>query len=208
MEQMGPSAADAVNLMDEKDLSAILHYYGEEPASRRIAKHIVRRREEQPFTRTLDLADCIEASVGGRKGKKTHPATRSFQALRLFINDELGELISALSAAEETLKPGGRLVVVTFHSLEDRIVKTFLRERSGHMSGGSRHAPELPKGAPPTFDLVARRAIEPTEEEIADNPRSRSSRLRWALRTDADAWGAGSKLNDRIPTLSVLEALI
>ncbi len=208
MEQRGPSAADAVNLLSEKDLASIFHFYGEEPASRRIAKFIVKRRDEEKFTRTLDLANLIESSVGGRRGKKTHPATRVFQALRLYVNDELGELVRALVASEEIITSGGRLVVVTFHSLEDRIVKTFLRERGGAMGGGSRHAPEAPAGKSPTFELVARKAIDPTDEEVAGNPRSRSSKLRWAIRTDAPTWGEKSGLNSRIPSLDVLEALL
>ncbi len=208
MEMRGPSAADAVNVLSEQDLSAIFHYLGEEAASRRVARAIVKRREEEKFTRTLDLADVIDKTLGGRRGKKTHPATKCFQALRLYVNDELGELARALAASEDVLKPGGRLVVVTFHSLEDRIVKSFLRERSGESAGGSRHMPELPKGKPPTFDLVARKAIEPTEEETSQNPRARSARLRWAIRTEEEPWGGVARFSDRLPPLSTLEALV
>jgi len=208
MGKRGPSAADAVNYMTEKDLASIFHFYGEESASRRIAKAIVKRRDVEPFTRTLELANLVDECMGGRRGKKTHPATKTFQALRLFVNDELGELIAALSSAEEVLRPSGRLVVVTFHSLEDRIVKNYLRERAGMTRGTSRHAPEKPEGAPPSFDLVARKAIEPSDEEVSGNPRSRSSRLRWAIRSDAPAWGSGAKLRDTVPTLDALEALI
>lgn len=208
MEQRGPSAADAVNHLDEKQLSAIFHFLGEESASRRIAKAIVRRRAEAPFTRTLDLAELIETTVGGRQGKRIHPATRAFQALRLYINDELGELVGALSAAEDVLKPGGRLVVVTFHSLEDRIVKHFLRERAGQAGHGSRHAPEAPAGAAPTFDLIARRPIEPTEEEVEANPRARSARLRYAIRTEAPAWGEANGYMGKLPRVHDLERAI
>ena len=208
MEKVGPSAADAVNVLSEKQLSAVLHYLGEEPQARRIARQIVRRRDEERFSTTLDLAEVIEKAVGGRKGKRTHPATRSFQAIRLFINDELGELVQALGAAERILRPGGRLVVVTFHSLEDRIVKLFLRERSGQSGGGSRHAPERPAGAPPSFDLVARRPIEPGDDELEENVRARSARLRWAIRTEAQAWGELAVKDSGLPTLEDLRRLM
>lgn len=208
MEKSGPSAADAVNLLSEKQIAGILHYLGEESQSRRIARHIVRRRDEEKFVRTLDLADVIEGALGGRKGKRAHPATKSFQAIRLFINNELGELVEALAAAERVLKPGGRLVVVTFHSLEDRIVKLFLRERSGQSAGGSRHAPEAPKGAPASFVLVARRPIEPDEAELDENVRSRSARLRWAIRTDAEPWGDLTVKDNGLPSLDDLRRLM
>ncbi len=208
MAMSGPTAADAVNLLDEKSLASIFHFLGEEPQSRRLAKAIVRRRADALFTRTLDLAEFIEKTIG-RPGKRTkHPATRAFQALRLYLNEELAELVDALEASEEILKPGGRLIVVTFHSLEDRIVKHFLRERSGQTGGGSRHAPEAPKGAAPSFDLVARRAIEPDDAEVEANSRSRSSRLRWAIRTEAPAWGEATGYDLRLPGLDVLEGLI
>ena len=208
MEKSGPSAADAVNLLEEKQLSAIFHFLGEEPASRRIAKAIVARRADTPFSTTLDLAGLIESTVGGRQGKRTHPATRAFQALRLYVNDELGELVAGLSAAEDVIRPGGRIVVVSFHSLEDRIVKHFLRERSGNAGGGSRHAPEAQRGAAPSFELIARRSIEPTDEETAINPRARSSRLRYAIRTDAPAWGEADGYTSRLPRLSDLEGMM
>ena len=208
MEQRGPSAADAVNLLEEKQLSAIFHFLGEESASRRIAKAIVRRRQEQPFSRTLDLAELIDTTVGGRAGKRIHPATRAFQALRLYVNDELGELVAALRSSEDIIKPGGRLVVVTFHSLEDRIVKHFLRERSGQAGGGSRHAPVGPSKGAPSFELIARRSIEPSDEEIEANPRARSARLRYAIRTDAPEWGDGEGQLGRLPRLSDLERVM
>ncbi|HVY88385.1 MAG TPA: 16S rRNA (cytosine(1402)-N(4))-methyltransferase RsmH [Hyphomonadaceae bacterium] len=207
MEKRGPSAADAVNHLTEGELADIFHILGEEPQARRIARGIVHRRRSQPFTTTLDLANAIEASVGGRRGKPTHPATRAFQALRMWVNDELGELTRALASAERVLKPHGRLVVVTFHSIEDRIVKLFLRARSGHTPSASRHLPGTPKGKPPTFEVLQRKAIEPSEKEIEENPRSRSAKLRWALRTDAPAWDEPPEEGPRLPGLKQLEGV-
>jgi len=186
----GPTAADLVNELDQTELARILYVYGEEHASRRIASFIVKRRAEQPFTRTLDLAAVIERALGGRKGAKVHPATRSFQGLRIAVNAELEELEAGLLAAERVLKPGGRLAVVTFHSLEDRIVKNFLAERAGKAPGGSRHAPPVEKGAPASFQLTSSKAIAPGEAELAVNPRARSSKLRAAVRTTAPVWSA------------------
>ncbi len=188
----GPTAADLVNTLDQTELARILYVYGEEHASRRVASFIVKRRAEEPFTRTLDLAAVIERALGGRKGAKVHPATRSFQGLRIAVNDELGELEAGLAAAEAVLKPGGRLAVVTFHSLEDRIVKNFLAERAGRTPGGSRHAPPTAQGAPPSFKLISTKAIAPGEEELAVNPRARSSKLRAAVRTEAPVWEASA----------------
>ena len=192
MSDTGPTAADLVNTLDHTELARILYVYGEEHASRRIASFIIRRREERKFERTLDLAEVIERAVGGRKGAKVHPATRSFQGLRIAVNDELGELEAGLDAAERILKPGGRLAVVTFHSLEDRIVKNYLAERAGRTPGGSRHLPQAPTGAPASFQLIANKAIAPGEAELAVNPRARSSKLRAAVRTDAPVWEAAA----------------
>jgi 16S rRNA (cytosine1402-N4)-methyltransferase len=188
----GPSAADLVNSLDQDELARIIFIYGEERDSRRIAKWLVRRRAERPFERTLDLAEAVERAVGGRKGAKTHPATKTFQALRIAVNEELAEVEAGLVAAETVLKPGGRLAVVTFHSLEDRIVKAFLAERAGRTPGGSRHAPPTARPAPASFELIVGKAIAPSEAEMAANPRARSAKLRAAVRTDAPVWRAAA----------------
>ena len=143
-----------------------------------------------PFTRTLDFAEFVERVLGGRRGAKVHPATRTFQGLRIAVNEELSELEAGLLAAEEVLKVGGRLAVVTFHSLEDRIVKAFFTERSGRTPGGSRHVPPAQVGAPPSFQLVFNGAQGPSDAEMAANPRSRSAKLRAAIRTSAPTWKA------------------
>lgn len=208
MGQAGPSAADVVNHMSAGDLTAIFRQLGEERQAKRIASAIAARRDTEPFKTTLDLAQCIEDAVGGRRGKKTHPATLTFQAIRMYINDELGELARGLAAAERLLAPGGRLVVVTFHSLEDRLVKQFLRERSGAAGGGSRYMPEVEKGPDPSFDLQRRKATEPGEAEIKRNPRARSSRLRVAVRTEAPAWAAPVETGKTVPPLQALEAAL
>ncbi len=186
MEMEGPSAADAVNRLSEAALADLIYYYGEDDESRRIARTIVQARAAKPITRTLELAETIERAVGGRKGARTHPATKTFQALRILVNDELGELARGLSAAEQKLKPGGRLAVVSFHSLEDRMVKQFLTARADAQGRGSRHLPEVPPPRrAPSFSLERKRATAPGDEEVAANPRSRSASLRWAVRTDA-----------------------
>ena len=184
----GPTAADIVNTAEPQELARIFYVYGEERQSRRVAAFIARRRAEQPFTRTLDLAEVIERALGGRRGAKVHPATRSFQGLRIAVNEELSELEAGLVAAEAVLKPGGRLAVVTFHSLEDRIAKAFFAERAGRLPGGSRHAPPVEAGAPPSFKLLFNGAQAPGEAETAANPRARSAKLRVGVRTAAPVW--------------------
>ncbi|MGC1302967.1 MAG: 16S rRNA (cytosine(1402)-N(4))-methyltransferase RsmH [Caulobacteraceae bacterium] len=190
MAQDGPTAADLVNTADGNELIRIFRRYGEEPAARRIAGALVRRRETEPFLRTGDLADTVESTLGGRRGAPTHPATRVFQALRIAVNDELGELEAGLEAAERLLAPDGRLAVVTFHSLEDRIVKAFLTERGGRTPAGSRHLPPMAAGPAPTFDLLFNGAHAAGEDETSANPRARSAKLRAARRTGAPAWKA------------------
>ncbi|MEP6342857.1 MAG: 16S rRNA (cytosine(1402)-N(4))-methyltransferase RsmH [Maricaulaceae bacterium] len=182
MSQNGVSAADAVQHLSIDDLISIFKIYGEERQAKRIAHAIVELRESEVIATTDQLAELIEKTVG-RRGK-IHPATRVFQALRIYINDELGELYRGLRAAETVLKPEGRLVVVTFHSLEDRMVKQFLRGRTGEVVGGSRHMPEAPVEANPAqFTTVKRGVIKPSTTEVAENPRSRSAKLRYAYRT-------------------------
>ncbi len=189
MSDDGMTAADFINEAEEEDIANVIYTFGEEHKSRSIARAIVRRRAEMPFTRTLELADTVSRVFHGRKVDGRHPATRTFQALRIYVNDELGELAGALSAAERILKPGGRLVVVSFHSLEDRIVKRFFTERSGKTASGSRHLPPGSiKMTPPSFRLVNSRPLTPSKGELDVNPRARSARLRAALRTDAGPW--------------------
>jgi len=185
----GETAADIVNTWDHGPMAHIFKLYGDERQSGRVATAILRRRVERPFERTLDLAEVVEKALGGRRGAPIHPATRVFQALRIAVNDELGELRAGLEAAEATLSPGGRLVVVTFHSLEDRIVKAFLTERTGNAPGGSRHAPVAIETRKPSFLLSFKGTREAGDAERADNPRARSAKLRAAVRTDAAPWG-------------------
>ena len=180
MGQDGPSAADLVNAADEALIADILFQYGEERASRRIARAILSAR---PITTTAALAEVIEGVLPKSKPGQSHPATRSFQAIRIAVNDEFGQLIKGLEAAERALKPGGQLAVVSFHSLEDRVVKKFMASRAGATAGGSRYAPAMEKDAP-TFALTPRRAIAADKDELARNPRSRSAKLRVATRTD------------------------
>ena len=186
MSQSGASAADLVNGLPEAALADLLFQYGEERASRRIARAIVADRRKAPFATTLQLAGLIERLLPRPKPGQPHPATRGFQALRIAVNDELGELARGLAAAERALAPGGRLAVVTFHSLEDRVVKRFLQSASDAAPRGSRHAPEAAAAAP-RFALVTRRPIEPDAAELAANPRARSARLRVARRLEAAA---------------------
>jgi 16S rRNA (cytosine1402-N4)-methyltransferase len=185
----GPSAADIVNTLEADPLADILFQFGEERRSRHIARAIVMDRAKTPFTRTKQLADLICRVLKTPKIDGRHAATRTFQALRIHVNDELGELSRGLDAAERILKPGGRLVVVTFHSLEDRIVKDFFRTRAGRTPQGSRHGPvAIEAGPAPSFTLEVARAIPPTDAECEVNPRARSARLRWGTRTAAAAW--------------------
>lgn len=188
MEQTGLSAADVVNDFDEQQLADIIYSYGEERASRRIAKAIVMDRAEHPFTSTGQLAGMLRRIV--KKSKDgIDPATRTFQALRIFVNDELGELQRGLAAAERLLVPGGRLAVVSFHSLEDRKVKNFLQSRSGNAPRASRHLPDAAADAPaPTFRLLKRGVVKAGLQETASNPRARSARLRAAERNSSPPW--------------------
>ena len=181
MSQSGPTAAEFLNQADEAEIARIIREYGEEPRARTIARAIVAAR---PIERTSELAAIVRRALGYRQGQKSDPATRTFQAIRIHLNSELQELEDGLVAAERSLCPGGRLAVVTFHSLEDRIVKRFFRERSGGTPAGSRHRPVLADPNEPTFERVAR-PVSPSERELAANPRSRSARLRSAVRTSA-----------------------
>ena len=182
----GPTAADFLNAADEAEIARVLKTYGEEPRARPIARAIVAAR---PLTRTGELAAVVRKALGHHPGMPRDPATRSFQAIRIAVNEELAELEQGLEAAERLLAPGGRLAVVSFHSLEDRIVKHFLRERAGQDRAVSRHLPQAPTGPAPSFEPPAR-PVRPSAAEIARNPRARSATLRAARRTDAPAWKA------------------
>jgi 16S rRNA (cytosine1402-N4)-methyltransferase len=181
MEQSGQTAAEYLNTAEEAEIARVLREFGEEPRARAIARAICAAR---PIERTAELAAIVRRAAGFRPGQKSDPATRTFQAIRIHLNAELEELEQGLEAAERALKPGGRLAVVTFHSLEDRIVKRFLRDRSGANPGGSRHRPEVVAADAPTFTRVAK-AVSPSATELERNPRARSARLRSATRTDA-----------------------
>ncbi|MEN3791163.1 16S rRNA (cytosine(1402)-N(4))-methyltransferase RsmH [Fulvimarina sp. MAC3] len=194
----GPTAADVVNALSVGDLARIFNFLGDERHAGRAARAIVARRAEAPFTRTLDLAGVIGKAVGRGKKDKIDPATRCFQALRIFVNDELGELARALVAAERLLKPGGRLVVVSFHSLEDRIVKRFFLDRAGSQ-GGSRHLPDV-MPEEPTFS-ARNKAIAASEGEAAQNPRARSAKLRSGTRLQAEPRGGDTLAFASLPDL-------
>jgi 16S rRNA (cytosine1402-N4)-methyltransferase len=184
MSQSGESAADFLNAADESEIADVIYQYGDEPKSRRVARAIVAAR---PLSTTGQLAGVVRKALGHKPHDKKDPATRTFQAIRIHINRELGELSDGLAAAERVLKPGGRLAVVTFHSLEDRLVKRFFRERSGSTPAGSRHLPPAAAAADPSFENVGR-AVRADEREIAANPRARSATLRVARRTSAAPW--------------------
>ena len=187
MQQSGESAAEWLNRADEAEIADVLYHYGEERQSRRVARAIVAAR---PLSRTGELASVIRRALGHKPHMPKDPATRSFQAIRIAVNDELGELERGLEAAERALKPGGRIAIVTFHSLEDRIVKRFFKQRSGGDAQGSRHLPQTADtSARATYTSVSK-AIRPGEAELARNPRARSATLRAAVRTDAPSWTA------------------
>ncbi|MBV8907584.1 MAG: 16S rRNA (cytosine(1402)-N(4))-methyltransferase RsmH [Sphingomonas sp.] len=181
MSRTGLTAAEYLNTAEEAEIARVLRDYGEEPRARAIARAIVAAR---PVERTAELAVIVRRAAGFRPGQKSDPATRTFQAIRIHLNAELDELEQGLEAAERALRPGGRLAVVTFHSLEDRIVKRFFRERSGGTPAGSRHRPAIVDPTQPTFERVAK-PVAPSERELAANPRARSARLRSAIRTSA-----------------------
>jgi 16S rRNA (cytosine1402-N4)-methyltransferase len=204
MAQSGQSAADIVAKYSAEKLADIIYVFGEEPKSRAIGRAIVKARTEAAISTTRQLVAAIERATGPhRPHLRTHPATKTFQALRIYVNDELGQLVDALLAAEQVLKPGGRLVVVTFHSLEDRIVKQFLAERCGNLPSGSRHTPGPLDQRKPSFSLLHKGHISADEAEIAGNPRARSAKLRAAVRTSASAWGEKS---DFVKTIASMRA--
>lgn len=188
MSRSGPSAADIVNELPHGELAHVLKFLGEERQAGRIASAILKRRESQPFETTKDLVNTITTVIPRKAKDRIHPATRTFQALRVFVNRELEELAMGLSSAESLLKTDGRLVVVTFHSLEDRIAKNFFKTRSETRIGGSRHAPQAAPLAPPAFHLPARKALAASDAECAENPRARSAKLRVGLRTAEPAF--------------------
>jgi 16S rRNA (cytosine1402-N4)-methyltransferase len=194
----GPTAADLVNGVSERDLANIIFKLGDERHSRAVARAIVKARAQAAITTTKQLADIVATVVRSKPGD-IHPATRTFQALRIYLNDELTELVDALAASERLLRPGGRLVVVSFHSLEDRIVKTFLNDR-GKSSAGSRHAPDV-KRAEPTFKILTKRPVIADEAEVAANPRARSAKLRAAERTQAPPRDTMPDLLPDLPSL-------
>jgi 16S rRNA (cytosine1402-N4)-methyltransferase len=190
MSREGESAADFVNNASEEEIADVLFHYGEEPKSRRVARAIVAAR---PIERTGQLADVVRKALGHHAGMKKDPATRTFQAIRIHLNEELQELEGGLAAAEYVLRSGGRLAVVTFHSLEDRVVKRFLRERSGAVPAASRHLPVQANDRPaPSFEAVAK-PVRAGEAEIKTNPRARSATLRVARRTSASPWSHANK---------------
>ncbi|WP_071798124.1 16S rRNA (cytosine(1402)-N(4))-methyltransferase RsmH [Natronohydrobacter thiooxidans] len=201
MSQLGLSARDLVNEASEETLADILFHYGEERAARRIARAITRARSETPIDTTLQLAAIVSGCLPRPKPGQSHPATRSFQALRIAVNAEFDALVAGLEAAERALRPGGKLAVVSFHSMEDRVVKRFLAARAGQGGRANRYAPEAPSEAP-RFTLIARSGVTADAEELAQNPRARSARLRMALRSDAPA-GAVARDALGLPALAL-----
>ena len=199
MSQSGETASEIVNSLEQDDLADLIYKYGEERLSKRIARAIVSARKNEPIVTTSRLAEIIRSVAGSQnrsrrnKLNRIDPATRTFQALRIKINDEINELQLGLNEAEKVIKPGGRLAIVSFHSLEDRKVKVFLRQRSGNDHKGSRHRPDPKEVKEPTWRLLKKRAIQPTEAEISVNPRARSARLRIAERTSAPSWSSLSQ---------------
>ncbi len=189
LEPSGPTAADLIARVSERELADIIFRYGEERRARPIARAIAAARAEAPIRTTRRLAEIVRKAAGPRGKDGIDPATRTFQALRIWVNDELGELAHGLAAAESMLLPGGRLAVVSFHSLEDRTVKEFLRHRAGASPAGSRHQPRPAQEPAPSLRLVSRGPVRPSQSEIHANPRARSARLRAAERTHAPAWG-------------------
>ncbi len=196
MSQAGLTAAEFLNEADEAEIARVIKEYGEEPRARSVARAIVAAR---PLTRTAELAAVVRKALRHHPGMKSDPATRTFQAIRIHLNAELDELEAGLRAAERALRPGGRLAVVTFHSLEDRIVKRFMKERSGDLPAGSRHRPLAAAGPAPSFNEVAK-PLSASDAELARNPRARSARLRSAVRTAAPAWDQPPPVSLRSPT--------
>jgi 16S rRNA (cytosine1402-N4)-methyltransferase len=196
MSGAGQTAADLLEALPETELAGLIKTFGEERFARRIARAIVSARQRQPIRRTVQLAEIVRAAIPKSEAGQD-PATRTFQALRIAVNDELGELDRGLAAAERLLMPGGRLAVVAFHSLEDRRIKEFLRRRSGSAPGTSRHQPVRAAARAPSFKQLMRRAVKPSAAEIAHNPRARAARLRAAERTAAPAWPADSERRGR-----------
>ncbi len=208
MSQAGPSAADFVNTASESEIADVLWALGDEPAARRLARAMV---NDRPFSRTSELARLCRSVIGGQKASRAVPgrdaATRTFQALRIHVNDELGQLDAGLAAAERLLRPGGRLAVVSFHSAEDRRVKTFLRDRSGAAPAGSRHAPAAGNAPAPSFARPAK-AVRPGAAELAANPRARSATLRAAVRTAAPAWAAATSVSATVATVATVSGRV
>jgi len=186
--EQASTAAELVNTLEEEPLANLIYQLGDERRSRAISRAICRRRADMPFSSTKDLADVVARAYGRPPKDGRNPATRTFQALRMAVNDELGELARGLQAAETVLKPGGRLAVVTFHSLEDRMVKRFFAARSGKQAGTSRHLPEIQQFERQTFQIINQRPLAPSNQEIARNLRARSAKLRYGIRTEAPAW--------------------